>query len=99
MQRATYSRRYRREPDTPLRNVLVCSVCHFPGVPADMTSGEHLGATPVEITGTVYVGPRADSDIRTFDKQIMPLTPRGTCPACGAEMYLTGKRGSGNRVP
>jgi hypothetical protein len=99
MHRATYSRRIRREPNTPRKPVITCSICGFPGVDATMTPAARLGLKPVEITGTVYVGPDADSDPRTFDKKVMVLTQSGECPFCHGERYLDGRRGSGNRVP
>jgi hypothetical protein len=99
MQRSTWSYRVRREPSTPRKQVITCSVCGFPGVPAGMTPGARIGLKPVEITGTVYVGPDADSPVTSFDKQVMTIRQAGECPCCGAERYMDGRRGSGNRVP
>lgn len=99
MLRSTWSHRVRRTPNTPRKPVLTCSVCDFPGVPADMEPGARLGLKPVEITGAVYSGPRADSPVESFDKKVMVIRQSGECPACGAERYMNGRKGSGNRVP
>jgi hypothetical protein len=99
MQRSTWSYRVRREPSTSRKAVLTCSICGFPGCPANATPGARIGLKPVEITGSIYVGPDANSDPATFDKEVMVIRQSGECPACGGERWMDGKRGSGNRVP
>lgn len=98
-ERATFSRIYRRTPTTPLAPRVTCSICHFPGVPAAQRPGGYIGPMPVTVTGTLFVGTRADADVTTFDKKVIPVPSPGSCPFCGGTFYLGGKKGSGNAVP
>jgi hypothetical protein len=99
MQRSTWSYRVRREPSTPRKAVLTCSICGAPGVDATMTPAALIGPTPVTVTGTVYVGPDADSPVSSFDKEVTVPWRTGTCWFCNGERYMDGRRGSGLRVP
>ena len=99
MLRSTFSHRVRREPSTELFPIVRCAVCRWPAVDATQEPGARLGLKPIEVTGTVYAGPRADSPVSSFDKQTTVIRQTGECAACGAEMYLSGRWGSGLRVP
>lgn len=99
-ERTRYSRTiYRDGPPDPLP-YLTCAVCGFRGVPADQTPGSsQWGAPPVQVTGSVYVGDRADTPVAELTKTVEVVQQAGTCGFCGAERYLDGSRGSGQRIP
>ena len=99
MIRSRFSHRVRREPQTERFPILRCAICGFGGVPVDMEPGARWGLKAVEITGTVYVGDRADDPVTSFDKQVMTVPRSGECPFCLGEMWIGGRKGSGNRVP
>ena len=83
------------EPDR-----LRCSVCRFPGVDRQTVPGASLtGSTAYEATGSTYtVAP--GQDVSGIDADVFPRpNPAASCPFCGAELFLTGRRGSGHRVP
>jgi hypothetical protein len=99
MHRGTFSHRVRRTPSTESRPVVRCAICNAPGVDATREPAARLGLKPVEITGSVYVGPRADSPVESFDKEVVVQHQSGTCWFCNGERYLDGHRGSGLRIP
>ncbi len=83
-------------------NRYTCSVCGFPGISPYATPGESMspqGAVTLIPSGTKYVWDSPLESVTTQDYEVV-VQPHGmsACPDCGAELFLSGHKGSAHAV-
>lgn len=98
-----YSRLY-RGPGTAEQdeNRITCSVCGFPGINPYAMQGESMaaqGAVTIVTSGTKYVWDSPNESVTTQDYEAVVIpNSMSACPDCGAELFLSGRRGSAHAV-